>query len=135
MMWKVTKVTISLCVVILTLVFALGQENLWSGVSSSASNVRPDESSGEGGNPGKASGKPSSSCCCSGGARVEDRAAVSVNDRVKRLVYEEYAKKLNDTAISVEVNDLGCHFEARVTKDGKTLKHLSVSEGGIQEID
>jgi hypothetical protein len=35
----------------------------------------------------------------------------------------------------VEVNDLGCHTEARVLKDGKTLKHLSVSEGVIQEID
>ena len=134
MMWKVWKVAIGLGVVILALVFVLGQGNLWSGVSSPASNVRPDQRSGEGVNPGKARGKAGSSCCC-GGDQVEDKTAVSISDRVKRLVYEEYAKKLNDTAITVEVNDLGCHVEARVLKDGKTLKHLSVSEGVIQEID
>jgi hypothetical protein len=135
MMWKVPKVLIGLGVVILALVFVLGRENLWSGVSSSASSVRPDQSPEERVSPGKAIGKAASRSCCCGGARVEDIEAVSVNDKVKRLVYEEYAKKLNDTSITVEVNDLGCHLEARVLKDGKPLKHLSVSEGRIQEID
>jgi hypothetical protein len=134
-MWMFPKVTIGFGVVILALVFLLDQGNLWSGVLSPSLNVTPDKRSGEGGGPGKARGNAGSRNCCCGGAGVEDKAAVSENDRVKRLVYEEYAKKLNDTAITVEVNDLGCHTEALVLKDGKTLKHLSVVEGEIQEID
>jgi hypothetical protein len=126
MMWKFPKVAIGLAVVILAVVFLLGQGNLWSGVSSSALDVKPDQRAG--GNGG------SRSCCCgSGGA--ESTSSISKDERVKRLVYEEYAKKLNDSSITVEVNDLGCHMEALVMKDGKAVKHLSVSEGVIQEID
>ena len=135
MMWKFPKVTIGLGVVILAVVFLLGQGNLWSGVSSSASSVKPDQSSGEGTRSAKASGKGGSGSCCCGSGGGEDTSSISQNEKVKRLVYEEYAKKLNDPAITVEVNDLGCHIEALVMKDGKALKHLSVSEGVIQEMD
>jgi hypothetical protein len=134
-MWKSPKVVIGFGIVILALVFLLDQGHLWSGVSSSSLNARSDQSSGEGGGPGKVGENAGSRNCCCNGSGVEDKVSVSENDRVKRLVYEEYAKKLNDTAITVEVNDLGCHMEVSVLKDGKTLKQLSVSEGVIQEID
>jgi hypothetical protein len=135
MMWKFPKVAIGLGVVILAGVFLFGQGNLWSGVSSWALNVKPDRSPGEGISPQRASGTGGSISCCRGSGRADDTSSISESERVKQLVYEEYAKKLNDPAITVEVNDLGCHIEALVMKDGKALKHLSVSEGVIQEID
>lgn len=135
MMWKFPKVAIGLGVVILAVVLMVGQGNLWSGVSSSTLNVTPDQSSGQGLSPQRASGKGGSGSCCCGSAGAEDTSSISESEKVKRLVYEEYAKKLNDPAITVEVNDLGCHMEALVMKDGKALKHLSVAEGVIQEID
>ena len=134
-MGKSPKMGIGLGVVIIVVVYLLGQGTLWSGVSSAASNATPDQSSTERVNPpqdGKNAG--SRSCCCAR-AGAEDTPAISQNERIKRLVYEEYAKKLDDPAITVEVNDLGCHIEALVMKDGKALKHLSVSEGVIQEMD
>lgn len=116
----------------LTIILLLSGGSLWSRVPSPGLKSTPEGPSPEGrGDTGYSCGNPSAVSCCGGKAQLEENKM----ERVKRHIYSLYAKKLNDRAITVEVQDLGCHMEAQVLKEGKMVKRLSVSGESVTEIE
>jgi cytochrome c553 len=71
--------------------------------------------------------------CCSGGAAGASDAGDRINS-LKGYIYEYYSKQLQDPDITVEVQDLGCHQEAQILKNGEVIKKLSINGGQISEI-
>jgi hypothetical protein len=69
--------------------------------------------------------------CCSSGDAGERSALV---EKTGRLAAEYYRDRYGGSDFTVQVRDFGCHMEAFVIKDGKTLKRLSISGGNINEI-
>jgi hypothetical protein len=55
-------------------------------------------------------------------------------ERIRTYLYEFYAKELTDPSIEVDVQDLGCHQEATITKAGRVIKRLSINGGRITEV-
>jgi hypothetical protein len=51
----------------------------------------------------------------------------------KKLALSYYAKKYNDTAISVDVRPVGNHMEADISKDGVLIKELTLRGNTITE--
>jgi hypothetical protein len=54
---------------------------------------------------------------------------------LQRYVADAYAKATDDTGFDVVIKDFGCHQEAGIIKDGKTLRRLAISGGRIYELD
>jgi hypothetical protein len=70
-----------------------------------------------------------SSCCRSGAAPAQGQI-----ERIRAYIHDYYANELKDPSITVDVQDLGCHQEATVTRGGKVIKRLSINGGRITEI-
>lgn len=68
------------------------------------------------------------------GAPADPAVARQRVESIQSYLYAYFSKAFNDPAISVEVDDFGCHQEASVLKDGKIIKRLSISGNTISEI-
>jgi hypothetical protein len=81
------------------------------------------------GSSGCGSSAAGSGCCGSGAAPSQTQI-----DRIQTYLYDFYAKEIGDPSIEVEVQNLGCHQEATVTRAGKVIKRLSINGGRITDI-
>jgi hypothetical protein len=81
------------------------------------------------GSSGCGSASAGSGCCRSGGASTQAQT-----ERLRAYIHDYYANELNDSSITVDVQDLGCHQEATVTRAGKVIKRLSINGGRITDI-
>jgi hypothetical protein len=70
-----------------------------------------------------------SGCCKSGAAPAQAQI-----ERIRAYIHDYYAAELDDPSIKVDVQDLGCHQEATVTRAGKVIKRLSINGGRITDI-
>lgn len=66
--------------------------------------------------------------CGSGSGPVDIKA-------LERSVAEAYARATGEEGFQVSVKDFGCHQEAEIIKDGKTVKRLAISGGRLYEAD
>lgn len=90
--------------------------------------------SGCGGSAGCGSGGCGGTLSGCGGEPVDPAQNQQRIEDIKSYLYSYFSKELNDTQISVNVEDFGCHQEAYLLKDGQVIKRFSVSGNSISEI-
>ena len=76
---------------------------------------------------GGSGGGGGGSCCSSGGTSTAE---------TRELASDYYISQTGDnvTDFTVTIDDLGCHKEARIIKDGAVVMKLTVSGGKVTEI-
>ncbi len=89
---------------------------------------------GSGGCSSGSSGTGSSGGCGAGGGCGTSQGPVDV-DALKLQVTGAYGKYSGQSGFHVEIQDLGCHQEATITRDGKTLDRISISGNRMSIIE
>jgi len=116
--------------------FTTGAENLTADPRTDSAAVRSEGAPGAQaaskagcGSSGCGTSAAGSGCCGSGASPTQAQI-----ERIRTYLYEFYAKELTDPSIEVDVQDLGCHQEATITRAGSVVKRLSINGRRITEI-
>ena len=72
--------------------------------------------------------------CGSGGSGGDCCGAPQADEDVEALASAYYIEETGDTDFEVVVEDLGCHSEAQIVKDGIVIMEIRVQSGVATEI-